>query len=241
MPTYRDEGIVLRTFNLGEADRIVTILTRSHGKVRAVAKGVRRTASKFGSRLEPFMVTDLQFYQGRSTLDTIQQAETLGPYGADIAGHYDRFTAASVMAETAERLTDAEKATNQYTLLLGALRSLSRGDHEPKLTLDSYLMRAFSLAGWSPSLETCSRCGSPDDLTSFVVHFGGMVCASCAPSGSARVGVETVETFEALLTGNWEYLESVDRRHLNRVSSLISGYTQWHLERALKSLEHVAR
>lgn len=241
MPTYRDEGIVLRTFNLGEADRIVTILTRSHGKVRAVAKGVRRTASKFGSRLEPFMVTDLQFYQGRSSLDTIQQAETLGPYGADIAGHYDRFTAASVMAETAERLTDAEKATNQYTLLLGALRSLSRGEHAPSLTLDSYLMRAFSLAGWSPSLDTCGRCGSPDNLTSFVVHFGGMACGACAPSGSARAGSDTIDAFEALLTGNWEFLESVDARHLTRVSSLISAYTQWHLERSLKSMEHMAR
>ncbi len=241
MPTYRDEGIVLRTFNLGEADRIVTILTRNHGKVRAVAKGVRRTASKFGSRLEPFMVTDLQFYQGRSSLDTIQQAETLGPYGADIAGHYDRFTAANVMAETAERLTDAEKATNQYTLLVGALRSLSRGEHAPNLTLDSYLMRAFSLAGWSPSLDTCARCGSPDNLTSFVVHFGGMVCGQCAPSGSARAGSETIDTFEALLTGDWEYLETVDARHLGRVSSLISAYTQWHLERSLKSMEHVAR
>jgi len=171
VPTYRDEGIVLRTFNLGEADRIVTILTRSHGKVRAVAKGVRRTASKFGSRLEPFMVTDLQFYQGRSSLDTIQQAETLGPYGADIAGHYDRFTAASVMAETAERLTDAEKATNQYTLLLGALRSLSRGEHAPNLTLDSSLLRAFSLAGWLPSIHSCARCGSPANFSPFMVHF----------------------------------------------------------------------
>jgi DNA repair protein RecO (recombination protein O) len=187
------------------------------------------------------MVTDLQFYQGKSSLDTIQQAETLGPYGADIAGHYDRFTAANVMAETAERLTDAEKATNQYTLLVGALRSLSRGEHAPNLTLDSYLMRAFSLAGWSPSLDTCARCGSPHDLTSFVVHFGGMVCGQCAPSGSARAGAETIDTFEALLTGDWEYLETVDARHLGRVSSLISAYTQWHLERSLKSMEHVAR
>ena len=83
MPTYRDEGVVLRTHKLGEADRIVTLLTKSHGKVRAVAKGVRRTSSKFGARLEPFMVADIQFYEGRS-LDTIQQAETIAAYGADI-------------------------------------------------------------------------------------------------------------------------------------------------------------
>jgi DNA repair protein RecO (recombination protein O) len=241
VPTYRDEGVVLRTFDLGEADRIVTILTRSHGKVRAVAKGVRRTASKFGSRLEPFMVTDVQFYHGRSSLDTIQQAETLGSYGADIAGHYDRFTAANVMAETAERLTDTEPAVNQYTLLIGGLRSLSRGEHSPSLTLDSYLMRAFSIAGWSPSLDSCGRCGSEFHLNAFVAHFGGLVCDGCAPSGSPRVTSSVVGAFNALLEGNWVALEQTDSRDLERTSGLISAFTQWHLERGLKSMEHVAR
>lgn len=241
MPTYRDEGVVLRTFDLGEADRIVTILTKSHGKVRAVAKGVRRTASKFGSRLEPFMVSDVQFYQGRSSLDTIQQAETLGPYGADIAGDYDRFTAASVMAETAERLTDTESAPTQYVLLVGGLRSLSMGEHAPNITLDSYLLRAFSIAGWSPVLDACARCGGASNLHSFVVHFGGMVCDGCAPSGSARVIPGVVSAFKALLSGSWDVLETLDSRDLARASGLISAYTQWHLERTLKSMEHVAR
>ncbi|MEB0015130.1 DNA repair protein RecO, partial [Glaciimonas sp. Cout2] len=80
-PVYRDEAVVLRTHKLGEADRIVTMLTRQHGKVRAVAKGVRRTASKFGARLEPFMVADVQLYEGRS-LDIVTQAESIGSYGA---------------------------------------------------------------------------------------------------------------------------------------------------------------
>ena len=88
MPTYRDEVVVLRTHKLGEADRIVTMLSRRHGKLRAVAKGVRRTSSKFGARLEPFMVADVQLYHGR-TLDIVQQAESLGAYGATIVNDYD--------------------------------------------------------------------------------------------------------------------------------------------------------
>ena len=76
MPTYRDEAVILRTHKLGEADRIVTLLTRYHGQVRAVAKGVRRTASKFGSRLEPFMVADIQFYEGRN-LDTVKDRKSV--------------------------------------------------------------------------------------------------------------------------------------------------------------------
>ena len=103
MPTYRDEAVVLRTHKLGEADRIVTMLSRQHGKIRAVAKGVRRTASRFGARLEPMMVADVQCYVGRS-LDIIQQAESLGSYGADIADDYASYTAGSVMVETADKV-----------------------------------------------------------------------------------------------------------------------------------------
>src|SRR5665647_2383871 len=87
MALYRDAAIVLRAQKLGEADRIVTLLTRQRGKVRAVAKGVRRTKSRFGARLEPFMVVDVQLYEGRS-LDTVTQAETLAPYGDPIARDY---------------------------------------------------------------------------------------------------------------------------------------------------------
>ncbi len=78
MPLYGDECVVLRTHKLGEADRIVTMLSRQHGKIRAVAKGVRRTASKFGSRLEPFMVVDAQFYYEGRSLDIVTQAESWG-------------------------------------------------------------------------------------------------------------------------------------------------------------------
>ena len=105
MALYRDAAIVLRTQKLGEADRIVTLLTRQHGKVRAVAKGVRRTRSRFGARLEPFMVVDVMLYEGRS-LDTVTQAETLAPYGDPIARDYVAYTAATAMLETAERLTE---------------------------------------------------------------------------------------------------------------------------------------
>ena len=83
MPLYRDEGVVLRTTKLGEADRIVTLLTRSHGKIRAVAKGVRRVKSRFGGRLEPFMRVDVLIATGR-TLDVVSQAESISAYAAQI-------------------------------------------------------------------------------------------------------------------------------------------------------------
>ncbi|WP_150308985.1 DNA repair protein RecO [Planctomonas psychrotolerans] len=240
MPLYRDDVVVLRTHKLGEADRIVTMLSRSHGKIRAVAKGVRRTASKFGARLEPFMVADAQFYEGRS-LDIITQAESIGSYGALITADYASYTAASAMVETADRVTEDEGSLQQYLLLVGALRSLSRGEHGASATLDSYLLRALSLAGWAPSFSDCSRCGAPGPHRAIVVQLGGVVCDACAPIGSPRPDLATIDQLSALLSGNWEIVEAATDDTRSKASGVVSAYTQWHLERGLRSLGYVDR
>ncbi|WP_353827996.1 DNA repair protein RecO [Agromyces sp. SYSU T0242] len=240
MPVYRDDAVVLRTHKLGEADRIVTLLTRRHGKVRAVARGVRRTASKFGSRLEPFMVADLQLYEGR-TLDVITQAESIGAYGAEISQDYAAYTAANAMVEAADRLTEAEGSLQQYLLLVGALRSLSRREHGADLTLDSYLLRALAIAGWAPSFEDCARCGAPGPHSAVVVQLGGVVCADCAPPGSARIAPSTVDLLGALLSGDWAVAEAASERDRGQASGIVAAYAQWHLERGLRSLTHVSR
>jgi DNA repair protein RecO (recombination protein O) len=240
VPTYRDEAVVLRTHKLGEADRIVTMLSRQHGKIRAVAKGVRRTGSKFGSRLEPMMVADIQCYIGRS-LDIIQQAESLGSYGADIADDYASYTAASVMIETADKVTDDDGSLQQYLLLVGALRSLARREHDPSLTLDSYLLRSLSIAGWAPSFDDCAVTGAPGPHTVFVVQLGGVVADEVAPPGSPRLDLETLSLLGALLEGRWEVAEAAEQRSRNQASGVVAAYAQFHLERSLRSLAHVER
>ena len=138
MPHYRDEAIVLRTHKLGEVDRILTLLTRNHGQVRAVAKGVRKTSSRFGARLEPFMACDLQLYEGKN-LDTVSQAEQIANYGAGIVNDYSRYTVASTIVEAAEKLTRELSNERHYLLVIGALRTLSQAEVEPSQVLDSYL------------------------------------------------------------------------------------------------------
>lgn len=240
--SYRDDAVVLRTHKLGEADRIITLLTKHHGQVRAVAKGVRRTSSRFGARLEPFMVADLQLVSGR-TLDIVTQAVAIGAYGSSIAADYGRFTVAAAMTETAEKLTDAdtESGTAQYNLLVGALAALSRSDHPPELILDSYLLRALATGGWAPSFTECARCGRPGPHTAFAAPIGGMVCSDCRPPGSPAPAPETVVLLGALLTGNWSIADASDPRHRREAAGLVASYLQWHLERALKSLKHVER
>ncbi len=161
MQLYRDDAVVLRTQKLGEADRIITLLARKTGRVRAVAKGVRRTKSRFGARLEPFTHVDLMLYPGRS-LDVITQAEVIRPYGAPLTSDYPRYTAGVAMLETAERFTpeDKEPSLRQFLLLIGGLRALGEGSHDPRLVLDAYLLRSLAVAGYAPALEECARCGA---------------------------------------------------------------------------------
>ncbi len=265
MQLYRDDGIVLRTQKLGEADRIITILGRG-GRIRAVAKGVRRTKSRFGARLEPFTHVDLMLHAGRS-LDVITQAEVIRPYGEPLAGDYPRYTAGVAMLETAERFTPVEKepALRQLLLLIGGLRTLSDGEHEPRLVLDAFLLRSLAVAGYAPALQECARCGAPGSdrdrisaasvdptdpgdppsagrrLPAFTVAAGGMVCASCRPPGAASPAAPTVALMLALLSGDWDSADRSERRHRIECSGLVAAYLQWHLEHSIRSLRHVER
>jgi DNA repair protein RecO (recombination protein O) len=239
---YRDEGVVLRTQKLGEADRIVTVLTRRHGKVRAVAKGVRRTKSKFGARLEPFSHVDLQLYTGRS-LDIVSQAESIRSYGPVIAGDYPAYTAGTAVLETADRLTAEEKepSLRLFLLVIGALRALSEQSHASGLVLDAFLLRAMSVAGWEPALSGCARCGEDGPHRHFSVPAGGTVCPACRPAGSAMPSQVTIELLDALLTGDWGVADASQGVNRREGSGLVAALLQWHLERGLRSLPLVDR
>lgn len=232
---------MLRTYQLGEADRIICLLTRSHGKVRAVAKGVRRTSSKFGSRLEPFTHVDIQFAEGRGNLEIVTQAETLHPslLGLD----YDRFTAGQVLVETAERLVAEEgvPALQQYRLLLGALLAMGRPDMSPNAVVDSYLLRSLAIAGWAVVLDSCSGCGSTDDVGWFNPQGGGAVCVHCRPPSSARLDPESLRHLTALLTGDWGVVNQTEAAVARRCHGLVVAFASWHMDRSLRSIPFLER
>lgn len=257
---YRDDGIVLRTQKLGEADRIVAVLTRKNGRVRAVAKGVRRTKSRFGARVEPFTHVDLMLYTGR-TLDVVTQAESVRSYGDQLVGDYSRYTTGVAMLETAERFTTVEKepALRQFLLLVGGLRTLVDGEHDPRLVLDAYLLRSLAVAGYAPALDECAICGAraPERQApaaqasagpagaqrsgrrTFGIAAGGLVCRSCHAPGATMASASTIDLMSALLRGEWGLADASDRRHRVECSGLVAAYVQWHLEHSLRSLKHV--
>ena len=242
VPVYRDEAIVLRTHKLGEADRIVTLLTRSNGRVRAVAKGVRRTSSKFGSRLEPFTYVDLQLAVGRN-LDIVTQAETRTSFANELGSDYERYTAGTAMLETAERLASEERqpTVQQFLLLIGGLRALTSSERRPGAVLDSYLLRSLAVAGYAPSFDHCAHCGREGPHTWFNPSMGGMSCSTCRLPGSAKPAPATITLLGALLAGDWDTVEAAEVRHRKEASGLVSAYLAWHLERQLRSMAYVER
>jgi DNA repair protein RecO (recombination protein O) len=245
---YRDDAVVLRCQKLGEADRIVTLFTRRHGRVRAVGKGVRRTTSRFGARLEPFGHVDVQLAEGRS-LHVVSQVEGISLYGKQIGADYPRYTAASAIAEAAERFTpeEQEPSLRLYLLTLGALRALGEPDERPApLILDSYLLRAMTLTGWAPALTECAVCGRPadsfgDSRPAFSVPSGGLVCPTCRPPGAAAPRPETLRLLVALADGDWPTAIASEPGARSQGSGLVAALLQWHLERGLRSLPLVDR
>ncbi|RAU89765.1 DNA repair protein RecO [Mycolicibacter senuensis] len=242
MRLYRDRAVVLRQHKLGEADRIVTLLTRDHGLVRAVAKGVRRTRSKFGARLEPFAHIDVQLHPGRN-LDIVTQVVSVDAFASDIVSDYGRYTCACVMLETAERLAGAERApaTALHRLTVSALRAVADGRRPRELVLDAYLLRAMSVAGWAPALTECARCATPGPHRAFHVAAGGSVCGHCRPAGSTTPPMGVLDLMAALHDGDWELAESSTSAHRSHASGLVAAHLQWHLERRLRTLPLVER
>jgi DNA repair protein RecO (recombination protein O) len=234
---YKDEAIVLKTIKLGEADRIVTLYTRGNGKVRAVAKGIRKTKSRFGARLEPFTHVSLMIYRGRN-LDTITSADIVSSFDV-VRRDYERLTAASALAEIVEKITpERERAHSVYDLLLGGLRALTvdRGG----TVVPAFLVKLLSLSGYHPELRTCAGCGGLGPLGGFSPALGGAVCEACwrMDRDSLRLATDRIELLLRLLSSDFGV--TADRAATFDLLMALRAYSEFHLERPLKSISLLA-
>lgn len=177
MGLYRDQGVVLRTHRLGEADRIISLMTQGRGKVRAVAKGVRKTKSRFGSRLEPTGHVALLLYEGRE-LDVITQAEAIETF-RPIREDLDRIGLAARMLEAVDQVAQERQVNRHlYHMLVGALRALAV--HPAPLLVPGFYWKLLALEGFHPLLDACAGCGSPGPFVAFDLAAGGVLCRPCA-------------------------------------------------------------
>ncbi len=244
MPSYRDQGIVLRSTKLAETDRIVHLLTQGRGKVRAVVKGVRRPGSRFGARLEPFSHVDLQLYEGRN-LDVVTQAELIAPHAA-VRDDFIRSAAASVMVE----LTDAVAQEGQpderlFLLLRSGLQALDARPVDPSVFVDAFLLRVASAIGFHAFTEACAICRAPGPHGFLSVKAGGTLCPDCAPPGTRAVDGRVVEIVRMLnATGEWAALPGLAEQATEArrtAAAYTRAFVEHHLDRRLRSYDAVPR
>lgn len=231
MPTYRDEGVVLRTIRLGEADRIVTLLTRNHGKVRAVAKGVRKTKSRMGGRVEPLTHAALMCWKGRE-LDVVTQAEVIDSFRT-IRESLALLTPALTVLEIVDQLALADMESEAlFAMVIGALRTLERTGSP--LVLGAFCFKLLALEGLSPALDRCARCGQPEPLVAFDPDEGGFLCRGCR-RGQA-VSEEVVALARGVMSGQLGRLVEEDPHGaVDELERLGIGAIEHHLNRRLRS------
>jgi DNA repair protein RecO (recombination protein O) len=228
---YSDRAVVLRTIPLGEADRIVTLMTESHGRVRAVAKGIRRTTSKFGSRLEPTTHVSLQLYLGRE-LDTITQAETIAHMG-NVRDDLHRFGRANVMLETVDQVALEREPNNAlYRMLVGALGELDKAD--APLVLAGFLLKLLALEGFQPQLDECVACGKSSNLVAFDVDDGGLRCVD--DRRGIAVDHEAIFLMRQILGGELAAaLQEPESPATAEAEAVAVGLVEHHIERRLRA------
>ena len=242
MSLYREQGIVLRTYKLGETDRIVILLSQGRGKVRAVAKGVRRPGSKFGGRLEPYSHVDLQLYEGR-TLDIINQAELIEPF-APVRADYALSACAATMVEAADGVAqEDERNVPLFLLLRAGLQALQAQPPYPAIFVDAFLLRLAAASGFHLFVDACAHCRRPGPHAYLSVALGGTLCRDCAPSGSRALDPATVALVGLLAGNDWVSLlaaaEDVPRRR--EAAGFVRAFVEHHIDKRLRSYPLVPR
>jgi len=233
MSLYRDHAVVLRTWKLGEADRIVSLHTHDHGKVRGVAKGVRRTKSKFGARLEPLSHVAIQLYRGRGDLDTITQVETVDRF-ATLRTDPDRFARAQALLEAVDQVAqDREPDRDLHVMLVRALRTLDQNDSP--LVVAAFFLKLLAHEGLMPHLDECVACGADEPLEAFDLDEGGVLCRSCRRG--RPLSAEGLELLRRILGGGLGgVLAEPVGPATGEVDLLATALLEHHLERRLRAV-----
>ncbi len=244
MPPYKEQGVVLRSAKLGEADKIVTIMTQGSGKVRGVAKGIRKTTSRFGARLEPFTHVNLMLYRGRGSLDTITQAEIIAPHRA-IRDDLALFAAGETMLEAVDRVAEEhERNVRVVLLLLSGLRSLETRPTDPAAVAESFLLKLLSVSrGSTPASRRAPSAAAP---TSSCSPPGWAVpSAPPTPSPAPATSRPRPSRSSAALAladlADAGQTAAPEPRTRKEARGLLFGFAEYHLERRMKSVPMLVR
>ncbi len=231
MGLKNDQGIVLRGFPFGEADRVVVILSPNHGKLRTVAKGVRKTKSRFGGRLEPFTHVDLVLYEGRN-LDTITQVEIIEAFPA-LRSDLDRVLAAGTMVEAIDAVVqENESSLRPFLLLQRGLRTLESGAVHPDL-LTAFLLGIADVVGIAPAFDHCAGCGRSDGLVRFSFGDGGVLCERDRTPGAVSLRDGLTDYLARIASASLDDLPEADPSLSGEAIGVTRRFLEYHLDRRL--------
>lgn len=241
MPLYTVNAIVLKRINLGETDRIVTLLSREKGKIAGVAKGSRKAISRLSGASEVFTCARYQMATGRN-LDVITQVDIRESFPRIHADLF-RIAYAAYLIEVIDRFTDEdEHCPNLFDLLLSALFLMER-PNDPEIVARMFDLQLMREIGYEPVLDMCLRCSEPlgDGKTAFSPSMGGMVCRKCGymPDDAISLTDESRGAMIQLLNADASELEqmSVSRECLDQIARVMRWYVRFRAERDLKSME----
>lgn len=244
MPTYSADAIVLRRLDYGEADRILTLLTREHGKLAAIAKGARRSKARNGSTLDLFCRSNMMLARGRN-LDVVAQAERRGDV-RNISGDLERTGYACLVAEVTDKvLEDRHPVDDIFELVVLTLGRLNAPERSSRADAAWFLMRMLDLLGYQPQLHNCPSCSQPlpESAGWFSPLLGGMLCGNCgshAQAGSA-VSVKGLKVLRVMAADDSDLYErlKLSAEVLYEVEQALEAQLEYHLDRHLKSLDFI--
>jgi DNA repair protein RecO (recombination protein O) len=229
-----DQAIVLRSYPFGDADRVVVLISPNNGKIRTVAKGVRKTKSRFGGRLEPFTHVDLVLYEGRN-LDTITQVAIVEPF-AKLRQDLNSVIAAGLMVEAVDAVAQEDETSIRLFLLLQrGLKALNTGLYSPDL-ITSFLLKLADVVGVAPALSTCATCGRSDELSRFSFAAGGVLCATCQSDGGVRLRSGVTSYLQVLSQAELMALPAVDPMFSGEAMGIAHRFVEYHLDRKLSTM-----
>jgi DNA repair protein RecO (recombination protein O) len=246
VPSYPLRALVLRKTKLGETDLIVTMLAADGHQVRAVAKGARKTKSRFGARVEPFSVVDLLLHTGRS-LEVIAEVETLTSHDA-IRGDLDRMNAGAVVADLLDKISvEGQGEPKLFAMALATLDAMEASSVGTlPLLVSAFLLKSLAMHGYRPALDECAACaGDAGDTVRWSPRTGGCLCANCGTADSSALPLTSDEraVMRALLRARMAEVESLGVPDLLRddVLRLVVAYVGYHVPARMKALDMYAR